>query len=436
MRTGKWFQTAAVAVTIGAVVAGCSSSSSDNAASSAAPSASSTEKITLTVATFNEFGYDNLYAEYMKLHPNITVKAKKAATSQEARDNMNTRLAAGSGLSDVEAAEVDWMPEMMQNSDKFMDLTSDDVTGRWLEWKTKAATTADGKLIGYGTDIGPEAVCYRSDLFAKAGLPTDRDEVAKLLTGDWNTYFNVGKQFVSKVPNVGWYDSANAVYVAKLNQMENPYSSSTEEEAIIPLDENTQIKALYDEVITQSVDNKLGAGLSQWSADWTKSFQTGKFATMLCPGWMLGVVEGNAAGVKGWDIANVFPGGGGNWGGSYLTIPEQGKHKAEARELAAWLTAPEQQIKAFKLKGTFPSQVEALKSTEVTENTNKFFNDAPVGKILADRAAAVTVTPFKGPNYFAVDQAVQDGITRVATDKSTEREASWKKAVEEVKSIG
>ncbi len=246
----------------------------------------------------------------------------------------------------------------------------------------------------------------------------------------------MGKQFVSKVPNVGWYDSANAVYVAKLNQMENPYSSSAEEEAIIPLDENTQIKALYDEVITQSVDNKLGAGLSQWSADWTKSFQTGKFATMLCPGWMLGVVEGNAAGVKGWDIANVFPGGGGNWGGSYLTVPEQGKHKAEARELAAWLTAPEQQIKAFKLKGTFPSQVEALKSTEVTENTNKFFNDAPVGKILADRAAAVTVTPFKGPNYFAVDQAIQDGITRVATDKSTEREASWKKAVEEVKAIG
>ena len=72
---------------------------------------------------------------------------------------------------------------------------------------------------------------------------------------------------------------------------------------------------------------------------------------MPCPSWMLGVIEGNAAGVTGWDIADTFPGGGGNWGGSYLTVPTQSEHPAEAIELAAWLTAPEQQIKAFKSKG-------------------------------------------------------------------------------------
>ena len=98
----------------------------------------------------------------------------------------------------------------------------------------------------------------------------------------------------------------------------------------------------------------------QWSEDWTAAFQKDGFATMACPGWMLGVIEGNAAGVEGWDIANVFPGGGGNWGGSFLTVPAMGEHPAEAKALAAWLTAPEQQIKAFKAKGTFPSQVEAL----------------------------------------------------------------------------
>ena len=78
---------------------------------------------------------------------------------------------------------------------------------------------------------------------------------------------------------------------------------------------------------------------------------------MVCPSWMLGVIEGNAAGVKGWDIANTFPGGGGNWGGSFLTVPTQGKNQDAAKKLADWLTAPEQQIKAFKAKGTFPSQV-------------------------------------------------------------------------------
>ncbi len=43
------------------LLAGCSTSTSAPSATSAAPT---DEKVTLTVATFNEFGYDDLYAEY------------------------------------------------------------------------------------------------------------------------------------------------------------------------------------------------------------------------------------------------------------------------------------------------------------------------------------------------------------------------------------
>jgi len=139
---------------IALIVSGCGSSTTGG---TAAKTAGSTEKITLTVATFNEFGYEGLLAEYTKLHPNITVTQKKAATSNEARDNMNTRLAAGSGLSDVEAIEVDWLPELMQYPKKFVDLKDKSVDGRWLDWKVAQATTKDGVLLGYGTDIGPEA---------------------------------------------------------------------------------------------------------------------------------------------------------------------------------------------------------------------------------------------------------------------------------------
>lgn len=403
---------------------------------SPAATGSSSEPITLTVATFNEFGYDELYAEYMASHPNVTVVPKKAATSNEARDNMNTRLAAGSGLSDIEAVEVDWLPDLLQSADKFADLNSADVEGRWLEWKTKAATTADGKLIGYGTDIGPEAVCYRSDLFAKAGLPTDRDEVAKALGTTWEDYFALGGKLTAELPDVAWFDSAGAVFQARLNQQPNPYSSSSTEEQLIPLDQNAPIKDIYRSTLSASRDQGLSAGLAQWSQDWTNAFQKAKFATMLCPSWMLGVVEGNAAGVEGWDVANAFPGGGGNWGGSYLTVPLQGAHPEAARELAAWLTAPEQQVKAFKAKGTFPSQVEALSSEELKSVTNAFFNDAPTGQIFADRAAAVQVAPFKGPNYFAVTTAISDAINRVDVDKTEDADSSWAKAVEEVAALG
>ena len=60
--------------------------------------------------------------------------------------------------------------------------------GRWLDFVVERGTNSDGQLIGYGTDVGPEGICYRADLFEKAGLPTDREEVAALM-GTWDDYF-------------------------------------------------------------------------------------------------------------------------------------------------------------------------------------------------------------------------------------------------------
>ena len=415
------------------ILAACGSDSDEStSATGDSGGESSGDAITLTVATFNEFGYEDIITEYMELNPNITVEQRKAATTGEARDNLNTRLAAGSGLADIEAIEVDWLPELKVYEDVFVDLSDPELEGRWLDWKTAEATTEDGALIGYGTDAGPEAVCYRSDLFEAAGLPTDRDEVAALLGSTWDDYFAVGADFAAN-SDVPWFDSAGAIYKGMINQVENAYEES--DGTPIPLSENTETKAVYDAVLAAS-DQGLSANLNQWSEDWTNAFQTDGFATMLCPAWMLGVIEGNAAGVEGWDIADTFPGGGGNWGGSFLTVPTQGENLEEAQKLAAWLTAPEQQIKAFQAKGTFPSQVDALSDPALLEVTREFFNDAPAGQIMANRAEAVTVQPFKGENYFAIDTVVADAITRVDVEQTDDAESSWAKAETAFEELG
>jgi cellobiose transport system substrate-binding protein len=410
-----------------ALVAGCSSGGD----SEDSGGASGDEKVTLSVATFNEFGYEDLYTEYMAANPNVTIEAKKAATSNEARDNLNTRLAAGSGLSDIEAIEVDWLPELLQFPDKFTDLSSDSVKDRWLPWKVEQATSADGKLIGYGTDIGPEAICYRGDLFEAAGLPSERTEVAEMIGDTWDSYFAAAEKFKA-ASDVPWTESSGAIYQAMINQVENAYEK--EDGTVIAL-ENPEVKAIYDTVTKASADG-LTAHLGQWSDDWTTSFQNDGFATMVCPGWMLGVIEGNAAGVTGWDVADTFPGGGGNWGGSFLTVPTQSEHPEEAKALADWLTAPEQQIKAFKAKGTFPSQQEALSNQDLLGVSNAFFADAPTGEILAARAKAVTVVPFKGPKYFAINDAMQQALSRVDVDKTDDPASSWAKFEDAVKALG
>lgn len=425
-----WAALAAGMAGIALVAAGCGSDTDGDA--STTTGGATGDEITLTVATFNEFGYEELVQEYMDLNPGIKVEHRKAATADEARENLNTRLAAGSGLSDIEAIEVDWLAELMQFPDKFVDLSDPSVEGRWLDWKVEDATTEDGMLFGYGTDVGPQAICYRADLFEDAGLPTDREEVAALIDGDWDTYFTVGRDFVASSDSA-WFDSAGAIYQGMVNQIANPYENN--DGSVIGL-EGSEIETLFADVLQASVDDGLSAHLAQWSDDWFSAFQDGSFATMLCPGWMLGIIEGNAAGVEGWDVADVFPGGGGNWGGSYLTVPAQSEHPEEAKALANWLTAPEQQIKAFKSKGTFPSQVEALSSPDLLEVTDPFFNDAPTGQILSDRAAAVTTQPFKGPSYFAIHTTVADGLTRVDVDQTDDAASSWEKTLTDFNQLG
>lgn len=389
------------------------------------------EKITLTLATFNDFGYtDDLLQEYEDLHPNITIVHNKAATSNDARENMFTKLGAGSGLSDIEAIEVDWLAELMQYSSKFVPVTDPDAKNRWVDWKAAAATDKDGNLIGYGTDIGPEAVCYRSDLFAAAGLPSDRDAVAELLKGDWQHYYDIGAQYLAGGGTGSWFDSAGATYQGVVNQIQNAYEKN--DGTIIAAD-NPEVKKAFESVLTASAT--LSAHLGQWGDDWTAGLANGAYATMLCPGWMLGVISGNAPDVKGWDVANVFPGGGGNWGGSYLTVPKQSAHPEAASALASWLTAPEQQLKAFANAGTFPSQVAAYGSDALDSATNAYFNNAPVGSILTDRSNAITVAPFKGVKYFPINDALQKALTRVE-DGTQSIADSWNQFVDDVKALG
>ena len=138
--------------------------------------------------------------------------------------------------------------------------------------------------------------------------------------------------------------------------------------------------------------------------------------------------------MKGWKVESVWTKGGGSWGCSYLTVPAQGKHTKEAKDLANWLTAPEQQIAAFKEAGNFPSQTAAYTSQDLTAATNAFFDNAPIGKIFAERAAAVKVTPFKGVKYAAIMQAVQDGLTRVESKKQS-IDASWAQVVSDINAL-
>ncbi|MFJ7749488.1 ABC transporter substrate-binding protein [Arthrobacter sp. NPDC097144] len=396
--------------------------------------ASEDNPVELSVTTFGTFGYDELYAEYEEANPGIEIKPTNIDTGGNARTDLFTKLGAGSGVSDVVAIEEGWLGAIMEVSDKFVDLNeygAEDIKDNWVDWKYKQGTDADGRVIGYGTDIGPQGLCYNGKLFEAAGLPSDRAAVAELFGGDdasWDKYFELGRAYHEKTGKA-WYDQSGFVWNSMVNQMEEGYYTADGE---LNIDGNDAMKKQFSQLADATSDG-LSGNQTEW--DWGKgqAFLDGSFATFVCPGWMLGTIQGSIESAgggtdSGWDFADVFPGGASNWGGAFLSVPETSKHPEEAAKLAAWLTDPEQQVKQSAAANNFPSTVKAQEELAAAATPNEYFNDAPTGSILASRAEGV-VAQFKGPD----DSVIQENVFGPALDMldngSGDTDKAWAEAL-------
>ncbi|MEV4561623.1 extracellular solute-binding protein [Kitasatospora sp. NPDC049285] len=408
------------------LLSACSSSGTTGSQDSAAGN------VTLTVDLFGTFGFKEagLYDEYMKLHPNVTIKQTDTQDEGQYWQALQTKLAGGGGLADVQGLEVGRVASVVQKqADKFTDLKTLGIGGvndELVPWKGAAIKTADGKVLGAGTDVGPEAICYRTDLFKAAGLPTDRTELAAKWS-TWQGYLDLGKQYAAKAEaGNAWTDSAAGMFTAEVGQQKVRYA----DEAGKPVyDSSTAVKTAWADA-TSLVASGLSAKLAQWTPEWNKAFSTGKFATLSCPAWMIGYIKGQAGdgGSGKWDIA-AGPGKTGNWGGSYLTIPKTAKHPKEAAELIKWLTAKEQQATLFTKQGSFPSSTGA--QAAIKDVTDPYFNNAPIGQIFSESAGNMPAQVL-GTDDGVIGKAFTDALGEVERT-GTAPDAAWKHALDNVK---
>lgn len=423
---------AAAVVLAGALLAACGSSSSGNPSGDSADGAAGGGKVTLTIDLFGTFGYKEagLYDEYHKLHPNITIKESDTENEADYWKALQTRLAGGGGLADIQGIEVGRIAAVtQQQSDKFEDLGPLGATAlksQFAPAKWAAATTSDGRTLGLGTDIGPEAICYRSDLLKQAGLPTDRDTLAKQWS-TWDGYLALGRQYAAKAPAKShWTDSVASLYTVMNGQQKERYYDDSGK---LVYDTNPAVKTSWDTAV-QAAHDGLSAKLAEWSPAWNQAFAGGSFATIACPAWMLGYIKGQAgdAGKGKWDVATL-PGGAGNWGGSYLALPKGGKHTKEAYALIQWLTAKDQEAKLFTKQGSFPSNVGAIAA--VQNVTDPYFGNAPIGKIFGTAAQQAPVQ-ILGVNDNDVNTQITNALGEVE-QKGTSAQTAWSHAQKGVK---
>ncbi|MBC2863596.1 ABC transporter substrate-binding protein [Streptomyces mexicanus] len=437
-RTGGGHGRRAVAVATTVLTAsallltGCSSDDDGDSNTS-----DSNGNITLTVADYGQFGYKEakLFDKYHQLHPNITVKEQTTANEEDYYPKFLQQLNSNSGLADVQGIEVGRIKEVVDTqASKFVDLSKTIDVNDWVSWKEKQATAKDGTVIGAGTDIGPMSLCYRRDLFEKAGLPSDREAVAKAVAGGWEDYIKLGEQYKKKAPAGTYFmDSASAMFNAVVSSNAQQYYDASGKPVY---KDSPSVKQGWN-LAAEVAQKKLSQGVHQFDQPWQADLRKGTIASMVCPAWMaaqIQVYSGDSFKGK-WDITRAPGTSAANWGGSFLSVPKSGKHVKEATELVKWLTSPEQQAEVFKAIGVFPSNKGAYELASVKNAKLPYFNNAPIGQIYADEAKSIPEAVL-GPKDGIIKDTIGKQINNME-QRGTKPDDAWKAATDTIdKAIG
>lgn len=382
-------------------------------------------QVELRIAYWGDFGLDELEDAYETLNPNVNIILNSGDYNAQ-HEALQQALLAGSGAADIAAIDEGFIVQFRTQADKFVNLLDKGAGSRegdYLAWKWDQAKSADGKVIGLGTDIGGLAMCYRTDLFAAAGLPTDREQVSALWP-TWDQFFAVGQQYVAAAGGKKFVDNATNLYNPILGQQSIGHFDTSE-----TLQMNGGPKTAFDLSI-KAIDLGLSANLGSFSPEWNAGFVDGTFAVLACPAWMLGHIKNTAgdANAGKWDIAAI-PGGGGNWGGSFLTIPASGQNIDEAYKFIDWVTQPAQQLEIFKKVGNMPSQPGMYTDPALLDFKNEYFNNAPVGQIFTKTAEGLK-PQYLGKNNGKVRTAVENVLNSVQAG-TVPSSGAWAIALEE-----
>nr|WP_255633389.1 ABC transporter substrate-binding protein [Demequina sp. TTPB684] len=399
----------------------------------ASPSPSATvpagDVVTVSVAYWGDFGLEALAVEYEELRPEVNIELI-SGNYNELHDELQRQIVAEAGAPSIVAIGEDYIGKFAAQPDAFADLltfNAGDYQERYLEWKWAQGSTPDGsQLVGIGADVSGLALCYRRDLFENAGLPVEREAVERAMADSWEGFLELGKQYEAAGGAGAFLDDAGTLLKPVRAQTGASYFAAEGTLALEP------VKPAFD-VALSAIDSGLSAGVIPFTDQWDTGLDSGTFAATLCPVWGMGyiqsVLETNGGSAK-WDIADI-PGPGGSWGGSFYAIPSQGtpSEQESAWEFLSWLIQPEQQLRVFQATGSLPSQPDLYEDDSVESYKLPFFNDAPVGPILARAVTELPTQSLYSPNNGVIEVTLQDVLSEVQSGNVGSADA-WAVATE------
>jgi cellobiose transport system substrate-binding protein len=313
-----------------------------------------------------------------------------------------TSLAGKSMVPDIIAINDD-VATYFPNADQFHDLHelgADKFKADFLEWKWKLGITPENRMMAYPMDTGPTALFYRRDIFEKAGLPTEPEDVAAAAP-DWDSYIQLGKKLNQAVRGSAITDNITSVYAYALAQLPQRYMTADGRY----IGDGEHIRKAW-ELAVRVVKEGLSANAQQGSTDANAVVTNGRLAAFIGAVWWAQLGPKNAAPkTKGlWRVA-PSPGGPGNRGGSFLAITKYCKDPQAAFAFITWLESAKNQAQSFLDPVLFPSTPASYTDPRLAA-PDPFFGGQKIVDVFAESAKK-----YPGAYFSPYDSIINSPLT-------------------------
>jgi lactose/L-arabinose transport system substrate-binding protein len=377
-------------ITASMLLSACSGSNSQSNSGSAGTDQGGEEKVKLVVWIWEQAkaGIDLNMDRFKEAYPNIEVEfqtMKSTDLYQKYLVSSNTDDA----VPDVLALESTNLSQMVEIN-SLLDITEHvaPYKDKIVPYKWKDATM-DDKIYAMPWDSGPVVMFYRNDLFAKAGLPTDPDEVAaKIKT--WDDYYQAAKLVKEKTGAFMYGDS-------KTNSSNRVFESMMWQRGYWYFDENgkvmvdsPEVKEITDYLIKMQQEELVYDARAN-SDPWGNAIGEGKIASVVGGSWHDAIIEKqyspqdsgkwSVTTMPKWSADDKY--GGANQGGSNMAINKNSKHPEEAWKFIEFMLGDkESQTKMMLEAGLFPS-LKTVYSDSAMDKQFDYFKGQPILKVYA-----------------------------------------------------
>ncbi|KUO10208.1 ABC transporter substrate-binding protein [Streptomyces sp. DSM 15324] len=345
------------------------------------------------------------------------------------RSKLITTMAGRAHVPDVAGLKGEDMASYLPNADQFVDLRTlgaQRYRSRYLGWKWDQGIADDGSMIGFPIDCGPVAHFYQYDVFRRAGLPYEPEDVSKELD-TWEKFFAAGERLKQRIPGTSLLTDVNSVFENAVQQGSRRYVDKDRHF----IGDQEHVRAAWA-LAVEAKRRGIVSDLVNGTPDQLSAVQDGKLPSQLGASWATNDLKTGVPRTKGrWRVADM-PVRPSNNGGSFLAITKACREPEQAFAIITWMLDAANQAQGYVDAGLFPSTPASYGLAQLRE-PDAFFGGQVTMDVFGPAAQKIAVA-YNSPYDVALGQPIKDEIKNVGVlGKNPDR--AWKDAMSKCRRI-